>query len=108
VWRCRVAYPVGAAQARRVTHNMRLSSRCLNKGPGVNAISNTQDAGYYYPKKMGPVIQAWYLTCKRSRSSGLASSSRGRGASESSKAAYSQVPAMLCHVCTRALTLEHE
>ena len=25
-----------------------------------------------------------------------------------SKAAYSQVPAMLCHVCTRALTLEHE
>ena len=70
------------------------NDRCLNRGPGVNAISNTQDAGYYYPKKMGPVVQAWYLTCKRSgpssRSASSASPSASRGAPAQAKAAYSQ------------------
>jgi hypothetical protein len=47
------------------------NDKCLNQGPGVDSISNTQDGGYYYPKKMGPVVQAWYLTCKRGRAGGF-------------------------------------
>ena len=50
---------------------------------GVNSISNTEDGGYYYPQKMGPVIQAWYLTCKNRRRG------RGGGAGARVQQAYS-------------------
>ena len=67
------------------------NERCLNKGPGVSSISNTKDAGFYYPQKMGPVIQAWYLTCKRGAGGGGAGG--GGGGDTTTKAAYSRAVA---------------